>query len=362
MAPDFREEKQLLEVFSEFLKKFTCTVQYNGDAFDQPYLQARLAFHELPDPFEGLPSIDLYKILRPLKGFLKLPGLKQEQMEAFLGEHKRVYCNGGDCIRIYKKYMSRREQTDLDIVMGHNMEDLLGLGDVFKMMGYLSLKSGDFQANGADFDEENLILQLKLPYTLPAAFSNRTEEFYITGQENLVSVLTCPVNGRIRQYYSDYKHYDYLPGEDMAVPKSISKFMEKGLKQSATRDTCYTWFPCSEEFLQKYTKAVVDGRPAFYINLVIDVSPYCDCHAENDAAIVPDVGFFASFDPVALDIACADAVNAQPVISNTCLSEADHEGHDHFGAMFPTTDWRTCIEHAKKIGLGTDEYELVVVK
>lgn len=114
--------------------------------------------------------------------------------------------------------------------------------------------------------------------------------------------------------------------------------------------------------IAEYTKAVVDGRPAFYINLVIDVSPYCDCHAENDAVIVPDVGFFASFDPVALDIACADAVNAQPVISNTCLSEADHEGHDHFGAMFPTTDWRTCIEHAKKIGLGTDEYELVVVK
>ena len=91
--------------------------------------------------------------------------------------------------------------------------------------------------------------------------------------------------------------------------------------------------------IAEYTKAVVDGRPAFYINLVIDVSPYCDCHAENDAAIVPDVGFFASFDPVALDIACADAVNAQPVISNTCLSEADHEGHDHFGAMFPTPDW-----------------------
>ena len=67
LAPDFREEKQLLEVFSEFLKKFTCTVQYNGDAFDQPYLQARLAFHELPDPFEGLPSIDLYKDSPPLK-------------------------------------------------------------------------------------------------------------------------------------------------------------------------------------------------------------------------------------------------------------------------------------------------------
>lgn len=114
--------------------------------------------------------------------------------------------------------------------------------------------------------------------------------------------------------------------------------------------------------IAEYTKAVVDGRPCFYINLVIDVSPYCDCHAENDAAIVPNVGFFASFDPVALDIACADAVNAQPIISNTCLSEADHEGHDHFGAMFPTTNWRTCIEHAKKIGLGNDDYELIEVK
>ncbi len=250
----FSGRKQLLEVFSEFLKKFTCTVQYNGDAFDQPYLQAQLAFHELPDPFEGLPSIDLYKILRPLKGFLKLPGLKQEQMEAFLGEHKRVYCNGGDCIRIYKKYMSRREQTDLDIVMGHNMEDLLGLGDVFKMMGYLSLKSGDFPGKMSGFRRGKPDSAAEASLYSSCRPSNRTEEFYITGHENLVSVLTCPVNGRIRQYYSDYKHYDYLPGEDMAVPKSISKFMEKGLKQSATRDTCYTWFPCSEEFLQNSEK------------------------------------------------------------------------------------------------------------
>ena len=114
--------------------------------------------------------------------------------------------------------------------------------------------------------------------------------------------------------------------------------------------------------IAEYTKAVIQDKPNFHISLVIDVSPYCDCHAENDAAIVPDVGFFASFDPVALDKACADAVNAQPPIANTCLSEADHEGHDHFGAVFPTTNWRTCIEHAKKIGLGTDEYELIEVK
>ncbi len=114
--------------------------------------------------------------------------------------------------------------------------------------------------------------------------------------------------------------------------------------------------------IAEYTKAVVQGRPCFYINMVIDVSPYCDCHAENDAAIVPDVGFFASFDPVALDMACADAVNRQPVISNSVLGDHQHihEG-DHFHKVSPDTDWIVAIEHAEKLGLGIREYEIVEV-
>ena len=114
--------------------------------------------------------------------------------------------------------------------------------------------------------------------------------------------------------------------------------------------------------IAEYTQAVVDGRPSFHISLVIDVSPFCDCHAENDSAIVPDVGMFASFDPVALDVACADAVNRQPAIGNSLLGESHHHDRDHFGAVSPDTDWRTAIEHAKKIGLGNDEYELIEVK
>ena len=114
--------------------------------------------------------------------------------------------------------------------------------------------------------------------------------------------------------------------------------------------------------MAEYTKAVIDGRPNFHISLVVDVSPNCDCHAENDAAIVPDVGMFASFDPVALDVACADAVNRQPAIRNSILGESVHHDRDHFGAVSPDTDWKSAIEHAKKIGLGNDEYELIEVK
>ena len=71
--------------------------------------------------------------------------------------------------------------------------------------------------------------------------------------------------------------------------------------------------------IAEYSLAVLKDRPHFHVSLVIDVSPNCDCHAENDIPIVPDVGMFASFDPVALDRACADAVNRQPVIADSQL-------------------------------------------
>ena len=119
--------------------------------------------------------------------------------------------------------------------------------------------------------------------------------------------------------------------------------------------------------IAEYTKAVIDNRPHFHISLVIDVSPYCDCHGENDAAIVPNVGMFASFDPVALDVACADAVNAQPLLSNSILGDCSEEerashNHDHFHSIFPETCWESAITHGEKIGIGNSKYKLITVK
>ena len=115
--------------------------------------------------------------------------------------------------------------------------------------------------------------------------------------------------------------------------------------------------------IAEYTKAVVDGRPCFHISLVIDVSPNCDCHAENDMAIVPNVGMFASFDPVALDMACVDAVNAQTPLRGSAADDehAKAHVHDHFQRLHPDTNWRSCLEHGEKIGIGTREYELIKI-
>ena len=119
------------------------------------------------------------------------------------------------------------------------------------------------------------------------------------------------------------------------------------------------------EKMAEYALAVLQNRPNFHINLVIQVSPNCDCHSENDVPIIPDVGMFASFDPVALDQACADACIKQPVMPGSQLSdllEQGCDGHDHFGVSAQGTDWTMTLAHAEAIGLGTRQYELITVK
>lgn len=146
--------------------------------------------------------------------------------------------------------------------------------------------------------------------------------------------------------------------------------------------------PVMNKKIAEYTKAVLDGKPSFHVSLVLDVSPDCDCERHNDVPVIPNVGMFASFDPVALDQACVDAANKQPVIQGSkadpqvkeasasdrmdgaraipeqAYSEhaAGDDGHDVFRMVHPDTDWAAGLDHAVKLGIGTREYELVVVR
>jgi hypothetical protein len=124
--------------------------------------------------------------------------------------------------------------------------------------------------------------------------------------------------------------------------------------------------PLLNKKIAEYSLAVCKDKPCFHISLICDVSPNCDCHSENDIPIIPNIGMLASFDPVALDTACADLCNAMPVINNSVLSDNlkctdEHTGCDHFHMTHPDTDWEICIDHGVAIGLGNREYQLIEI-
>ncbi len=119
--------------------------------------------------------------------------------------------------------------------------------------------------------------------------------------------------------------------------------------------------------MAEYTQAICHNKPCFHISLIMDVSPNCDCHGENDAPILPNIGMAASFDPVALDQACADLCLKATPVRNSQLGDnlADpnwKHHHDHFFDSNPNIRWKETLSHGEKIGLGTREYELKVIK
>lgn len=279
------EEQLILQEFSAFVRIHSHAIQYNGDRFDQPFLEARYQRYALPSPFEGITSLDLYRYLKKCQPLLKLAGMKQPNLEAFLGIRKRTHCDGGECIRLYRKHLKTKEPCLLDTVLGHNEEDLLGLGKIVSMLGYLALFDGNysvrecriinFSSNNPQIDNtfsynktsaydnlphmpftEKLLVTLQLSFPVPIPVSNGNEQFYLQLKGKQARLLIPIQNGRLQQFYNDYRQYVYLPNEDSCIPKSLASFMDRSLYQPATTDTCYTWFPCNEEFVRDSGKVI----------------------------------------------------------------------------------------------------------
>ena len=73
-------------------------------------------------------------------------------------------------------------------------------------------------------------------------------------------------------------------------------------------------------------------------------------------------------DPVALDQAVSDKVNAQPenvggpVPDLQAKAQAEGvEAPTHFHAVNPHANWEICLQHAEELGVGTRAYTLVEV-
>lgn len=114
--------------------------------------------------------------------------------------------------------------------------------------------------------------------------------------------------------------------------------------------------PTQEQFLETMAeagKAVADkcGDKILYISVMNNLSVDCDCDAHPAAPQMGDIGILASLDPVALDKACVDLVR-----------NSSDEGKVHLIERIDSRKGMTTLVHAEKIGLGSQEYELVEMK
>ena len=110
-------------------------------------------------------------------------------------------------------------------------------------------------------------------------------------------------------------------------------------KAVRVRWTSINLFKTFGERLAEYAYAAQHGKRNIYMSFAFNITRNCDCMGRKLKVILPDLGVFASTDPVAIDQACLDLID-------------ERAGKKKFGG-------RHTLEYAEKIGLGSRKYELV---
>jgi len=161
---------------------------------------------------------------------------------------------------------------------------------------------------------------------------------------------------------------------------AASLHKEKGARASINQEACIGCGECMtvcapkaigmdwevgiEEFTEKMTEyalGAVSGKPGrlLFVSIVQKVVPLCDCVPWSDVPVVPDIGFLASTDPVAIDQAAFDLVKAAPAWPGSALEGKAGPGDDKFTALHPNTRSELQLSHGELIGLGSRKYELI---
>lgn len=101
-----------------------------------------------------------------------------------------------------------------------------------------------------------------------------------------------------------------------------------------------------------------------FINLAIDISPRCDCVNFSDMPVVPNLGVFASTDPVAIDMACLDKVREShgmpgSIAEDFDLLEAGQKKFETVSATVHGLSEEAQINTGTLNGLGSRDYNLI---
>ncbi len=116
-------------------------------------------------------------------------------------------------------------------------------------------------------------------------------------------------------------------------------------------------------------EATVDGAAAVLgqfdgsflaVNILLDVTPDCDCWNKTELPIVPDLGVLAGTNPVAIDQASYDLITASPGYPGSKLegSEGMRPGGDKIEPIYPKILSEIYFQIAGKAGIGSDKYEI----
>jgi uncharacterized Fe-S center protein len=102
-----------------------------------------------------------------------------------------------------------------------------------------------------------------------------------------------------------------------------------------------------QERIAEYALGVTQNVRTVYFNLLVNITPKCDCIAKAGKPLMDDIGVLASADPVAIEQASIDKIN-------------ERAGKDVFKEK-NNIDVSVLAPYAESLGMGERKYEIVKV-
>ena len=234
------DELDLVNSFFAMLDKCEVLVNFNGDSFDIPYIKKVCRHYNIKHPFEKIKSVDIYKTARRKRAVINSFRFNQKSLEQFLGVERRDDFNGKELIDIYNLYLKNYEYNFFEPLVLHNEEDITGLVQLLPILSYSDFTEGDFKFSSKIINKDCFEVAFKSEYRIPKPFSLKNDLYSVNGKDNIIIIRCCPYHGEAKFFFENYKDYYFLPLEDMAVHKSIGRFVDKSARENASKSTAYT--------------------------------------------------------------------------------------------------------------------------
>lgn len=108
-------------------------------------------------------------------------------------------------------------------------------------------------------------------------------------------------------------------------------------------------------------RMVIDGggNPnGDFLNLLMDITVYCDCWGMTTPAVVPDIGILAGQDIVAIEQASLDLIRVEDLIPNSLPKGWKLRGSGHLFDRIHGKDPYAVVRDLEELKQGTKKYEV----
>lgn len=243
-----KDEESILNKFKTICCDYKYLIHFNGDHFDIPYINEKCNKYGIEHFLDNLISIDIYTLVKMFKPHLGLKNCKQKTIEDLLGITREDKFNGGELIPQYFEYMKSNDETLEKNLLLHNAEDCMGMLKLLDITDYIKLVKFISQGNYKLRMDHNKSSESFCFSIIPNDMKELDEinlrkfqirNYKITIEYDRIGFETIIYEGELKHFFSDYQNYYYVIDKDMAMHKSVAKYIDSSNRQKAKASNCY---------------------------------------------------------------------------------------------------------------------------